>query len=175
MIKFYEDLEGVVQTIPLGEKIFLEGNFRGEHDSSDLGSGLGSKIRPGQYLESSKKHDPFSPIGVLNEHVGSYTRGFQGFRGGYDIGKTNMEGKSILDFSPTFDFTIEEDVITYKSGVARSQTDFFRIRKSYRKFCLDCKVISGESLTVQHRVLVLDVWVKSKLERKRQHIVTRIK
>ncbi|KAF1883417.1 hypothetical protein Lal_00042174 [Lupinus albus] len=29
MIKFWEDLEGVVQTIPLGENIFLRGGLNG--------------------------------------------------------------------------------------------------------------------------------------------------
>jgi len=80
--------------------------------------------------------------------------------GGYSFGEINAEDKSILDFSSAFDLTIanryfrkrEEHLITYKSGVSCSQIDFFLIRKSNRKICLDCKVIPRESLTTQHRV-----------------------
>jgi len=45
---------------------------------------------------------------------------------GYDLGEINAEGKSILDFSSTFDLTLantffrkrEERLIAYKSGVS---------------------------------------------------------
>ena len=129
-MKFWDELEGLIQDVPLGEKIFLGGD--------------------------------------LNGHVGSVSRGFEGLHGGYGLGEINAEGKSILDFSPAFDLTIgntcfrkrEEHLITYKSGVSCSQIDFFLIRKSDRKICLDCKVIPRESLTIQHRVMVIDVRVK---------------
>ncbi|KAF1874086.1 hypothetical protein Lal_00041530 [Lupinus albus] len=66
--------------------------------------------------------------------------------------------------SLALDFTIantcfkkcEEHLITYKSGTAHSQIDLFIIWKSNRKFCLDYKVICGESLMNQHRVSVMD-------------------
>jgi len=135
-VKFWEELEGLIQDIPLGEKIFLGGD--------------------------------------LNGHVGRVSRGFEGLHGGYGLGEINAEGKSILDFSSAFDLTIantcfrkrEEHLITYKSGVSCTQIDFFLIRKSDRKICLDCKVIPGESLTTQHRVLVMDVRVKRRAKRR---------
>ncbi|XP_020233683.1 craniofacial development protein 2-like [Cajanus cajan] len=133
-VQFWEDLEGVIQGIPMGEKIFLGGD--------------------------------------LNGHVGGDSRGYEGFHGGHGLGVANREGKTILDFSLAFDLTIvntcfkkrEEHLITYKSGMVCSQIDFFLVRKSDRKFCMDCKVIPGESLTTQHRVLVMDVRVKSGVE-----------
>ena len=74
--------------------------------------------------------------------------------GGYGLGELNAEGNSILDFSSAFDLTIantcfrkrEEHLLTYKSGASCSQIDFFLVRKTDRKICLDCKVIPGEGL-----------------------------
>uniref|UniRef100_A0A0R0GBM1 Endonuclease/exonuclease/phosphatase domain-containing protein n=1 Tax=Glycine max TaxID=3847 RepID=A0A0R0GBM1_SOYBN len=135
-VKFWEDLEGVLQDIPQGEKVFLGGD--------------------------------------LNGHVGSVARGFEGVHGGFGLGEMNGEGKSILEFSEALDLSIantwfkkrEEHLITYKSGGTCSQIDFFLIRKSDRKYCLNCKVIPGESLTTQHRVLVMDVRIRDRAKRR---------
>ena len=144
-VKFWEELEGLIQDIPLGEKIFLGGD--------------------------------------LNGHVGRVSRGFEGVHGGYGLGEVNAEGNSILDFSSAFDLTIantcfrkrEEHLITYKSGASCSQIDFFLIRKTDRKICLDCKVIPGEGLTTQHRVMVMDVRVKRRAKRRDRSGAPRIK
>lgn len=44
----------------------------------------------------------------------------------------------------------------YKSGSSRTQIDFLT-RKRDRLACKDCKVMPGESLTSQHRLLIIDV------------------
>ncbi|KAH1261328.1 Craniofacial development protein 2 [Glycine max] len=144
-VKFREDLEGVLQDIPQGEKVFLGGD--------------------------------------LNGHVGSVARGFEGVHGGFGLGEMNGEGKSILEFSEALDLSIantwfkkrEEHLITYKSGGTCSQIDFFLIRKSDRKYCLNCKVIPGESLTTQHRVLVMDVRIRDRAKRRSPLVAPRIK
>ncbi|KAL5139739.1 LINE-1 retrotransposable element ORF2 protein [Glycine soja] len=144
-VKFWEDLEGVLQDIPQGEKVFLGGD--------------------------------------LNGHVGSVDRGFEGVHGGFDLGEMNGEGKSILEFSEALDLSIantwfkkrEEHLITYKSGETCFQIDFFLIRKSDRKYCLNCKVIPGESLTTQHRVLVMDVRIRDRAKRRSPMVAPRIK
>ncbi|KAH1221829.1 Craniofacial development protein 2 [Glycine soja] len=144
-VKFWEDLEGVLQDIPQGEKVFLGGD--------------------------------------LNGHVGSVARGFEGVHGGFGLGEMNGEGKSILEFSEALDLSIantwfkkrEEYLITYKSGGTCSQIDFFLIRKSDRKYCLNCKVIPGESLTTQHRVLVMDVRIRDRAKRRSPLVAPRIK
>ncbi|KAL5161290.1 LINE-1 retrotransposable element ORF2 protein [Glycine soja] len=140
-VKFWEGLEGVLQDIPQGEKVFLGGD--------------------------------------LNGHVGSVARGFEGVHGGFGLGEMNGEGKSILEFSETLDLSIantwfkkrEEHLITYKSGGTCSQIDFFLIRK----YCLNCKVIPGESLTTQHRVLVMDVRIRDRAKRRSPMVAPRIK
>ncbi|KAH1214992.1 Craniofacial development protein 2 [Glycine max] len=144
-VKFWEDLEGVLQDIPQGEKVFLGGD--------------------------------------LNGHVGSVARGFEGVHGGFGLGEMNGEGKSILEFSEALDLSIantwfkkrEEHLITYKSGGTCSQIDFFLIRESDRKYCLNCKVIPGESLTTQHRVLVMDVRIRDRAKRRSPLVAPRIK
>ncbi|KAH1193556.1 Craniofacial development protein 2 [Glycine max] len=144
-VKFWEDLEGVLQDIPQGEKVFLGGD--------------------------------------LNGHVGSVARGFEGVHGGFGLGEMNGEGKSILEFSEALDLSIantwfkkrEEHLITYKGGGTCSQIDFFLIRKSDRKYCLNCKVIPGESLTTQHRVLVMDVRIRDRAKRRSPMVAPRIK
>ncbi|RZB81212.1 LINE-1 retrotransposable element ORF2 protein isoform B [Glycine soja] len=144
-VKFWEDLERVLQDIPQGEKVFLGGD--------------------------------------LNGHVGSVDRGFEGVHGGFGLGEMNGDGKSILEFSEALDLSIantwfkkrEEHLITYKSGGTCSQIDFFLIRKSDRKYCLNCKVIPGESLTTQHRVLVMDVRIRDRAKRRSPMIAPRIK
>ncbi|KAH1233397.1 Craniofacial development protein 2 [Glycine max] len=121
--------------------------------------------------------------GDLNGHVGSVARGFEGVHGGYGLGEMNGEGKSILDFSEALDLSIAntwfkkraEHLITYKSGGTCSQIDFFLIRKSDRKYCLNCKVIPGESLTTQHRVLVMDVRIRDRAKRRSPMVAPRIK
>ena len=55
---------------------------------------------------------------------------------------------------------MEEHLITYKSVVASSQVDFFLVQNTNKRSYKDFKVIPGESLTVQYRVLVLDIHVK---------------
>ncbi|KAH1257526.1 Transposon TX1 uncharacterized protein [Glycine max] len=115
--------------------------------------------------------------------TGSMARGFEGVHGGFGLGEMNGEGKSILEFSEALDLSIantwfkkrEEHLITYKSGGTCSQIDFFLIRKSDRKYCLNCKVIPGESLTTQHRVLVMDVRIRDRAKRRSPMVAPRIK
>ena len=108
--------------------------------------------------------------GDFNGHVGKDARQYVGFHGGFGFGELNEEDKTILNFSMAYDFKIvntcfkkrEEHLITFKSGVTCSQIDFFLVRNTDKRIYKDCKVIPGESLTTQHRVLVLDLYVKSR-------------
>lgn len=135
-VKFWEELEGLIQDIPSGGKIFVGWDSHG--------------------------------------HVESVSRGFEGLHWEYGLGDINAVEKSNLDFSSTFDLTItntcfrkrDGHIITYKSGVTCSQIDFFLIKKSDKNIWLDCKVILGESLTTQHRVLVMDLRNKSSMKRR---------
>ena len=84
---------------------------------------------------------------------------------GYGFGDRNETGKSILNFALASDLVMantmykkrEEHLITFKNGSVKSQIDYFLVRKMDYLKCNDCKVIPGESLTSQHRILVLDL------------------
>jgi len=57
--------------------------------------------------------------------------------------------------------------VTFKSGNIRTQIDYFLMRANSRRLYRDCKVIPCECLTMQHRLLVLDIEVLSSIKRKR--------
>lgn len=101
----------------------------------------------------------------------------------YGLGEVNVECKSIMEFSSVFDLTTDntwfrktdDHLMTYKSGVTYSKINFFLIHKFDWKICLDCNVISGKSLTIQHRVLVMDVRINRKAKRRSHMGVPHIK
>ncbi|XP_054785632.1 uncharacterized protein LOC129292133 [Prosopis cineraria] len=142
---FWEDLEGLIRHIPQSEKIFIGGDFNGH----------------------------------VGREAGQYAR----VHGGFGFGELNNEGQTLLDFSLAYDFKIantcfkkrDEHLITYKSGASRSQIDFLLVRNTDRKLCKNCKVIPGDAVTTQHRVLVLDVCIMSKIQKRRQVVTPRIR
>jgi len=56
-------------------------------------------------------------------------------------------------------------LITFRSGSSASQIDFFLSKRVYRGSCIDCKVVPGESVVTQHRLLVLDVWIRRRFRK----------
>jgi len=50
--------------------------------------------------------------------------------------------------------------VTFKSGSAKTQIDYFLTRADSRRFCKDYKVIPSEYLETHHRLLVLNVKFK---------------
>ncbi|XP_028796772.1 craniofacial development protein 2-like [Neltuma alba] len=124
--KFWTDMENLIQSTPTIEKIFI-GND-------------------------------------LNEHVGKDVGQYAGAHSGMDFRVRNNEGQAIIDFSFAYNLKIvntcfkkrNEHLITYKSRIHRSQIDFFLVRNPDRKLYTNCKVIPGDGVTAQHRVLVLD-------------------
>ena len=136
--QFWEQLDDVVQGIPVGERLFIGGDFNG--------------------------------------HVGGHKQGYEKVHGGFGFGDLNEGGRRILDFAVAFDLIVgntlykkrEEHLITFKSGANRSQIDYFLARGADRLLCKDCKVIPGECLVTQHRLLVLDICLKGNNRRRRE-------
>ena len=143
--QFWENMDGLVQGIPESERIFIGGD--------------------------------------LNGHVGKTSGGYERVHGGYGFGERNAAGEAILEFAMAYDLAIantyfikrEEHLVTFKSGSNRSQIDFFLTRRLEKSICKDCKVIPGESLTTQHRLMVLDVRIKKWKRKKRGINYTKIR
>ena len=95
---------------------------------------------------------------------------FRTMHRGFGFGDQNEADKSILNFAIKFDLVVtntfyikaDEHLITFKNEANRSPVDYFLVRRTDRMLCRDCKVIPGESLEAQHRLLVLDVCIKGR-------------
>ena len=139
-VQFWEQMDELIQEIPASEKIYIGGDFNG--------------------------------------HVGEDRLGYEMVHGGYGIGNRNDLGESILDFAMAYGLVLVntyfkkrfKHLITFKSGTNKSQIDFFITRKGDRLTCKDCKVIPGESLTTQHRIMVMDIKIKKQYRARKEKI-----
>lgn len=76
----------------------------------------------------------------------------------------NDEGEELLDFAKSYGLTLmntmfkkqQKHLITYSSGGRTTQIDYLLCSNEIRKMARDCKVILGESVVSQHRLLVMD-------------------
>ncbi|XP_070029706.1 uncharacterized protein [Nicotiana sylvestris] len=75
--------------------------------------------------------------GDFNGHIGATAGGYGEVRGGFGFGERNGGGTMLLDFAKAFG--------RCDSGL-----------------CKDCKVISRETLAMQHRLLVIDIGIRLK-------------
>ncbi|KAG5587041.1 hypothetical protein H5410_047475 [Solanum commersonii] len=106
---FYEDLDEVVRGIPNTEKIVIGGDFNG--------------------------------------HIGATSNGFDDVYGGFGFGERNGGGTLLLDFAKAFELVIanscfpkkENHLVTFRSSVAKTQIDYFLLRKGDRGLFKDCK------------------------------------
>ncbi|KAK9664956.1 hypothetical protein RND81_14G079800 [Saponaria officinalis] len=123
---FWEDLEEVVERVPIGERLLVGGDLNGHVGTSRVGFeniyggfGFGEKNEAGSdILDFALAYD----LGIMN---------------------TWFEKR-------------QSHLVTYRSGGHASQIDFLLVRNAWRKDYTDCKVIPGESTATQHRLVVLD-------------------
>ena len=109
--------------------------------------------------------------GDLNGHVGQVSAGFEGIHGGHGYGERNPDGIRILDFCVSNNLVItntffekrENQTITYSSGGNKSQIDYILTRRSQFKNVQNTKVIGSEECITQHKLLVSDVVLDTKL------------
>ncbi|XP_075099906.1 uncharacterized protein LOC107774382 isoform X1 [Nicotiana tabacum] len=141
--RFWEGLDEIVRSIPPSERLFIEGDFIG--------------------------------------HIGSSAGGYTEVHGGFGFGEWNGGGISLLDFAKAFDLVIanlsftkrDEHLVTYQSTVAKTQIDYLLLRRCDRRLCDNCKVIPGETLSMQHRLLVMDICIR--IRRKKRSVQGRPK
>jgi hypothetical protein len=124
--QFWEQLDALISSVPISEKLFIGGD--------------------------------------LNGHIGSTRVGFDGVHGDFWYGSRNQEEEGILNFALAYDlFVINtlfrkrvSHLVTFSSGQHCNQIDFILARREDRHACLDCKVISGECVVPQHKLVVAD-------------------
>ncbi|KAK3532898.1 hypothetical protein QTP70_002251 [Hemibagrus guttatus] len=140
--RFWRELDEVMESIPTGERVVIGAD--------------------------------------LNGHVGEGNRGDEEVMGKFGVKERNLEGQMVVDFAKRMDMGVvntyfqkwEEHRVTYKSGGRRTQVDYILCRRGNLKEISDCKVVVGESVARQHRMVVCRMTLivcktkRSKIEKK---------
>ena len=118
----------------------------------------------------------------INGHVGEGNNGNEECMGRHGLGKKNNEGQAVVDFAKRRELAITNTYIvkkpahrvTYSSGGRSSQVDYIMVRRQRIKEVVDTKVVVGESVAKQHRIVIsaIIIWTKW---RKAPKLVKRIK
>ncbi|KAK3569964.1 hypothetical protein QTP86_007799 [Hemibagrus guttatus] len=82
--------------------------------------------------------------------------------GKFGVKERNLEGQMVVHFAKRMDIAVvntyfqkrEEHRVTYKSGGRKTQVDYILCRRGNLKEISDCKVVVGESVARQHRMVV---------------------
>jgi hypothetical protein len=125
-MQFWEELNTLVSSVPISEKLFIGGDLNGHvgsirvgFDGVYVGFGYGSRNQEGE--------------GILN------------FVLAYDLIIANTLFRKKVSH-----------LLTFSSGQHCSQIDFILARRDDRHACLDCKVIPEECVVPQHKLVVAD-------------------
>ncbi|KAK3525717.1 hypothetical protein QTP70_005875 [Hemibagrus guttatus] len=140
--RFWSELDEVMESIPTGERVVIGADFNG--------------------------------------HVGEGNTGDEEVMGKFGVKERNLEGQMVVDFAKRMDMGVvntyfqkrEEHTVTYKSGGRRTQVDYILCRRGNLKEISYCKVVVGESVARQHRMVVCRMTLmvcktkRSKIEKK---------
>ncbi|KAK3529792.1 hypothetical protein QTP86_003360 [Hemibagrus guttatus] len=140
--RFWSELDEVMESIPTGERVVIGADFNG--------------------------------------HVGEGNTGDEEVMGKFGVKERNLEGQMVVDFAKRMDMGVvntyfqkrEEHRVTYKTGGRRTQVDYILCRRGNLKEISDCKVVVGESVARQHRMVVCRMTLmvcktkRSKIEKK---------
>ncbi|XP_063598000.1 craniofacial development protein 2-like [Penaeus indicus] len=114
-------------------------------------------------------------VGVdMNGHIGSGYDAISRIHGGNVYGDGSEDGEKIIALS--LDMAIgntlfhkrNEYLITYRSGERTSQIDFLLYRRRNTKEIKNCKVIPGDHVTLQHRLVAIDLAIAVTRRQKRK-------
>ena len=100
--------------------------------------------------------------GYLNGHVGATNIGFERVHGGFGYGSRSQEGMFLTSRWPMILIENilfrkkESHLVTFRSGQHSSQIDFILARREDRRDCLNSRVIPGEFVVPQHKLVVAD-------------------
>ncbi|KAK3512762.1 hypothetical protein QTP70_025113 [Hemibagrus guttatus] len=122
--RFWSELDEVMESIPTGERVVIGADFNG--------------------------------------HVGEGNTGDEEVMGKFGVKERNLEGQMVVDFAKRMDMDVvntyfqkrEEHRVTYMSGGRSTQVDYILCRRGNLKEISECKVVVGESVARQHRMVV---------------------
>ncbi|KAK3510549.1 hypothetical protein QTP70_009883 [Hemibagrus guttatus] len=122
--RFWSELDEVMESIPTGERVVIGADFNG--------------------------------------HVGEGNTGDEEVMGKFGVKERNLEGQMVVDFAKRMNMGVvntyfqkrEEHRVTYKSGGRSTQVDYILCRRGNLKEISDCKVVVGESVARQHRMVL---------------------
>jgi hypothetical protein len=121
--------------------------------------------------------------GDLNGHVGIARGGFERVHESFGYDEQNQEGEEILNFAIAYDLMVaniffrkkKSHLITFISGQHSSQIDFVLTRREGRPNCMNYKVIPGECVVTQHKLLVAHFYFQVCVRRDRGVKIMRTK
>ncbi|XP_053346567.1 craniofacial development protein 2-like [Clarias gariepinus] len=101
----------------------------------------------------------------FNGHVGEGNRGDENVMGRFGLQDRNVEGQMVVDFAKRMEMAVvntffqkrQEHRVTYKSGGRSTQVDYILCRRCNLKEISDCKVLVGESVARQHRMVLCKI------------------
>ena len=118
----------------------------------------------------------------LNGNIGEGNNGDEECMGRHGLRKRNNKGQAVVDFAKRRELVITNTYfvkkpayrVTYSSGGRSSQVDYIMVRRRRIKEVVDTKVVVGESVAKQHRIVIsaMIIWTKW---RKALKLVKRIK
>ncbi|KAI5086660.1 hypothetical protein C0J45_23939, partial [Silurus meridionalis] len=119
----------------------------------------------------------------FNGHVGEGNRGDEEVMGRYGFKERNVEGQMLVDFAKRMEMAVvntyfkkkEDHRVTYKSGGRCTQVDYVLCRRCNLKEIGDCKVLAGDSVARQHRMVVCGMVLEEKKKRRNVRIERRIR
>uniref|UniRef100_A0A8I6Y9C3 Craniofacial development protein 2-like n=1 Tax=Hordeum vulgare subsp. vulgare TaxID=112509 RepID=A0A8I6Y9C3_HORVV len=145
--EFWEGMEDMVRSVPIGEKLFIGGDLNGHVGTSNTGfEGVHGGFGYGYGIRNQEGEDVLSFALAYNMIVA----------------KTLFKKR-------------ESHLVTFSSGQHSSQIDFILSGREDRRACLDCKVILKESIVPQHKLVVADFHFRVRVQRDKCAKVTRIK
>ncbi|ROL49068.1 Craniofacial development protein 2 [Anabarilius grahami] len=124
---FWSELEEVMQTVPRGERVVIGADFNGHVDEGNSG----------------------------DEEV----------MGRFGLQERNPEGQRLVDFAKSMEMAVvntyfqkrQKHRVTYKSGGRSTQVDYILCRHCNLMEISYCKVVVGESVARQHRMVVCKI------------------
>ncbi|KAK3574722.1 hypothetical protein QTP86_015386 [Hemibagrus guttatus] len=140
--RFWSELDEVMESIPMGERVVIGADFNGHVGEGNTGD-----------------EEVMGKFGVKERNL----------EGQMVVDFAKRMDMAVVN---TYFQKREEHRVTYKSGGRRTQVDYILCRRGNLKEISDCKVVVGESVARQHRTVVCRMSLmvckkkRSKIEKK---------